>query len=537
MAAMFLRMSLAAALLALAGCGGDQPEGPRLTVTVAGSPASREGGPQNSLAADLAAEATGATLIAQGSGGDLLPGLASSWRFVDDGRALILRLKPVRWSDGEPLEAKQVVASLRKAAGRGEPALLASDIVNADRVSEGDAPAARLGALAPIARVVELRLEAPAPLLLAWLADPGLAVTRPAPRASKGDKAPAPPTLAPYAAAGPPERQVLKRRRREASPDARPAEITIAAEADTGAAITSFTAGKSDIVIGEGLAGLGEARAVPPRDALRLDPLWGVYGYRANVRTGPLANPATRRALSLAVDRAALAGSFGLAAIEPAPGLVPRSLGLIGLPVRSGVAERIARVTGRTTATDAGLLPGLPGVDADRETALATARTLLAEAGWTAEQPLRLVLLVPQGRDHARVAEAVAADWASVGVQLTVRALSPAQLAARIEAGDYDLAAEEASVPAPDAAALLSRYRCGAGIVCNPVADLLLAEARRAGPAARPVLLARAEAEWMAAPPLIPLFTPVRWALVSRQVDGWLPNRAGRHPLGRLAVK
>jgi hypothetical protein len=51
------------------------------------------------------------------------------------------------------------------------------------------------------------------------------------------------------------------------------------------------------------------------------------------------------------------------------------------------------------------------------------------------------------------------------------------------------------------------------------------------------VLLARAEAEWMAAPPLIPLFTPVRWALVSRQVDGWLPNRAGRHPLGRLAVK
>ena len=350
MAARFLCLSMTAALLALAGCGGDQPEGPRLTITVAGHP--------DGLAQELAAEATGVTLIAQGSGGDLLPGLASSWRFVDDGRTLILRLKPLRWSDGTALEAKQVVASFRKAAGRGEPALLASDITGAERIAEGDLPAAKLGALAPIARVVELRLTAPAPLLLAWLADPGLAITRPAPKASKDNKTPAVPTLALYAAAGPAERQVLKRRRREASPDARPAEITIAATPDIGAAIASFTAGKSDIVIGDGLAGLGEARAVPPRDALRLDALWGVYGYRANVRSGPLSDPRTRRALSLAIDRPALAGSFGLAAIEPAAGLVPPSLGLVALPARSGVADRIARVTGGVTGRtkdDAGL--------------------------------------------------------------------------------------------------------------------------------------------------------------------------------------
>jgi ABC-type transport system substrate-binding protein len=534
MTAMFLRMSLAAALLALAGCGADQPEGPRLTVTVAGSPASREGGPENSLAASLAAEASGATLIAQGSGGDLLPGLASSWRFVDDGRALILRLKPVQWSDGKPLEAKQVVASLRKAASRGEPALLASDIVGAERIAEGEQPAAKLGALAPIARVVELRLTAPAPLLLAWLADPGLAITRPAGKAGK------PATLAAYDISGPADRRVLKRRRLEPSPEARPSEITIAATPDAGTAIASFTAGKSDIVIGDGLAGLGEARAVPPRDALRLDPLWGVYGYRANVRTGPLANPATRNALNLAVDRTALAGSFGLAAIEPVSGLVPPSLGLAPQPARRGVADRIARVTGGVTgrtSSDTGLLPALPGAGDDRDTQLATSRRLLADAGWTAERPLRLLLLVPHGRDHARVAQTVAADWAAVGVQLTVRALAPAQLAAQMKAGAYDLAVDETSVPAPDAAALLARYRCSAGIICNPAADTLMEEARRAGPAARPVLIARAEAEWMAAPPVIPLFTPVRWALVSRDVDGWLPNRAGRHPLGRLAVK
>jgi ABC-type transport system substrate-binding protein len=532
MAAMFLRMSLAAAALALAGCGADQPEGPRLTITVAGSP--------DGLAQGLAAEATGATLIAQGAGGDLLPGLASSWRFVDDGRTLILRLKPLQWSDGKPLEAKQVVASFRKAASRGEPALVATDMTGAERIAEGDLPTTKLGALAPIARVVELRLQAPAPLLLAWLADPGLAITRPAVRPTRDNRNPLPPTLAAYAAAGPPGRQILTRRRREASPDARPAEIAITATADTGAAIAAFTSGKSDIVIGDGLAGLGEARAVPPRDALRLDPLWGVYGYRANVRTGPLSDPRTRRALNMAVDRPALSGSFGLAAIEPATGLVPPSLGLTSLSARSGVADRIARVTGSVTGRstgNAGLLPTLPDGNADRDASLAAARKLIAEAGWTAERPLRLLLLVPHGRDHARVAQTVAADWASVGVQLTVRALTPAQLAAQLKTGAYDLAVDENSVPAPDAAALLARYRCGAGIICNPAADALLEEARRAGPAARPVLLASAEAEWMTAPPLIPLFTPVRWALVSRDVDGWLPNRAGRHPLGRLAVK
>lgn len=513
-----MRKLMAAVIgIALAGCGEGQPEGARLTVTVAGAP--------DTLAAAMAAEATSRTLIAQGASGDLLPGLASSWRFVDEGGSLILRLRPEQWSDKKPLEAKQVVDSLRRAAKAGAPAMLASGIRNAAEIAEGDQPAAKLGALAPISRVVELRLSAPSPLLLGWLADPGLAVTR------TGKQ---PVTLAAYAISGPPERQELKRRQREAAPDARPAEIILAATPDTSAAIAGFAAGKSDIVVGAGLAGLGEARAVPPRDALRLDPLWGVYGYRANNRKGPLADPGTRRALSLLVDRQALVANFGLAAIEAASGLVPPSLGLAALPVRASPAERLARLTGRPASAVAAS-PANADAAMAPEDRLAEARRLLAAAGWQGETPLRLVLLVPEGRDHIRVAETVATDWAIAGIQLTVRSLSAAQLAARVEAGDFDLVVDETSVPVPDAAALLSRWRCGAGLYCNPAADTLLVAARAAGPTARAVLLARAEEELLTAPPLIPLFTPVRWALVARTVDGWVPNRAGRHPLGRLA--
>jgi ABC-type transport system substrate-binding protein len=172
----------------------------------------------------------------------------------------------------------------------------------------------------------------------------------------------------------------------------------------------------------------------------------------------------------------------------------------------------------------------------EEQVRLSEARRLLAEAGWSADRPLRLVLLLPPGRDHVGVAERVAADWARIGVFMAITEVDAASHDRIVARGDYDLAVSEATVPVPDAAALLARYRCGAGPHCNPEADALLDAARSSGPDARPLLLGRAEAALMAAPPMIPLFTPVRWALVARNVEGWVPNRAASHPVARLAV-
>ncbi|KPF71051.1 hypothetical protein IP88_10910, partial [alpha proteobacterium AAP81b] len=126
----------------LAGCG-DAPDASRLRVVVTGA--------ETSLAAALEAEATQPTLVTRDSTGGIVAALATSWRFVDDGRGLILRLRPVRWADGKPLVARDVVAALRRAARRRDPALLASGIALGGR-------GATMGARAPIDRVVELRL-------------------------------------------------------------------------------------------------------------------------------------------------------------------------------------------------------------------------------------------------------------------------------------------------------------------------------------------------------------------------------------------
>ena len=466
----------------VAGCGSPDGEASRLRVVVVGTPWT--GG----VAAQLEAEATRPTLIARDGSGALVPGLASSWRFVDDERSLILRLRPVKWSDKTGFDASEVVAAFRRAAQRGEAALGHAGI------AMGNTPA-KLGVLAPISRVVEIRVAAASPLLLGWLADPGLAVMRAGPV----------PTLAHYRASGAATQRTLVRRDEVASPAARPASIAIATDSDAVRAIAGFSRGESDIVIGDGLAGLGEARSAARPQILQVDALWGVYGYVANTLKGPLRDPKLRLALSLAADREALAARIGLAAMVPVDGLLPPSLA-------EAAAQPLDMAARRMLAQQ--LLVDTAGV----------------------RPPLRLTLLLPPGRDHRVIAERIAADWTALGVTLVVSQVGAAAIADKVRRGDFELALTEASVAVPDPAALLARWRCGAGPACDAVADALFDAVRLAPPAQRQAMLAAAEAKWLEGPPMVPLLTPLRWALVARRVEGWTPNRAGSHPLGRLAL-
>jgi ABC-type transport system substrate-binding protein len=234
---------------------------------------------------------------------------------------------------------------------------------------------------------------------------------------------------------------------------------------------------------------------------LQVDPLWGVYGYVANTRSGPLKDPQLRRALSLATDRTAVAARVGLAAMTPVEGLLPPGLA----PVAATAPDMAARIMEAARLRDG-------------------------------KAPVRLTLLLPPGHDHRVIAERVATDWAALGVTLAYSEVDAASIAARIKRGNFDLALTETSQPVADAAAMLARWRCDGGLVCDPAADALLDKARTAPLAERPALIAAAEARWLEAPPMVPLLTPLRWALVARTVEGWTANRAGSHPLGRLTV-
>ena len=567
--------------LVLGGCGASGPEGEVLRVAVVGD----QGGAAP-LARQMADDMLRPRLIERDAAGQLVGGLASSWRFLDDGSALILRLRPARWSDDRPLVAADVVSAFTRSSRPPAPAqgFRMALIAGADDMARG-LRRASLGVGAPTPRVVELKLAAPSPLLLEWLAEPEMGVGA----AGKGQNLP---TLARYveveAAEGqrlPPSSLAayglvpvarLRRLAQVPSPEAMPAEVHVLATAATDKAVAAFRRGEVDIVLSEGLAGLGEARvAAGRRDTLRLDPLAGVYGWRANALKGPLADAGLRRALADLVDRTALVSRFGIAALRPEAGLLPPALR--PLPPETvaqtddvaspapGVAAGLRRAAGVVGGVVGGAVGDVMGGAANALTgggrmdesrfavrqaevrALVLAARMqavgrMAESGGDALAanagdelpPLRLTLLLPPGREHRTIAERVAADWRVLGVELMVKVADRETRTRLIGNGDFDLAVDETSTRVMDPAALLERFRCGAGPHCNPAADSLLSAARLSPPAERARLLASAELVLLSGPPLIGLFTPVRWALVSPDVQGWVANPAG-HPLGRLS--
>ncbi len=463
-----------AAALLLAGCSAGPPGG-TLAVAVAGEEAEAA-----AVAAALAAEASEATLITRGPAGELAPGLATSWRFLDEGSDLILRLAPVRWpaanggNGGRELAARDVVASLARTPAPHRRALAAAGL------------AARGTARAPIARVVELAPRPATPHLLDWLAEPALAVRDRRGRAFPG----------PYAARRAETGWQLDRRADLPQPAARAARISLSVE-PVPAAIRAFVAGDRALVLGAGLPGLADARSSSQRGALRVEAVDGVIGLVLRP-AGVLADARLRRALALAADGAPLANRLALAALAP----------------------------------QARLWPDLPPATDDRARPLADRRAaataLLAQAGFGPQHPLILRMAVPAGNEWQQMADTLATSLAPLGI--AIAAAPPARAELRLV---------EQVARVPDAVAFLGRWRCGGGLACVPAADRLLAAAARAGndPAERLAQAGAAEAALMADPQFVPLLRPVRWALVGRQLGGFQPNRLGRHPLGRMAAE
>src|SRR4051794_2518071 len=192
--------------------------------------------------------------VAQGlvrfdAGGNIVGGLAERWNVSDDGLSYIFRITSTKWPDGREVTAQQVARLLKRAIGpRSKDALKDSLGAVEDIVAMTD-------------RVIEIRLTAPRPNLLALLAQPELAVL-------KGGQGTGPFAIAPSQQT-PSE---LRLTRAMVSPDedvSTKEELVLAGEAAP-RAVEGFAAGKSDLVLGGTFADLAYAQRVKlPRGALR----------------------------------------------------------------------------------------------------------------------------------------------------------------------------------------------------------------------------------------------------------------------------
>jgi peptide/nickel transport system substrate-binding protein len=317
-----------------------------------------------------------------------VPCTARSWRWKD---ALTLHIElrdDVRFHSGAPLRPEDVVATI---AALQSPAVASRNL----RVVEAIAHVEVTGPHA-----VDVVLARPHATLLTDLELPIL----------RADQAAAPPDpdgaldgLGPYRVARSTRGDVLLEPA-DGSAFPRPAHaVVIRTVHDDNARALRLLAGKSDVALNvQTLAPALAAHGV----TLRERPGASISYLIARLDRGPLADVRTRRAISLAIDRAGLATTIFEGHADAASTIIPPAL---------------------WAHTDLGPIPFDP----------ATARALLASS---AGAGLHASLLTSTDRIRVLIGRAVAQELDDVGADVEVTPLELGTMLARINAGDFEMA-------------------------------------------------------------------------------------------------
>lgn len=328
-------------------------------------------------------------LVAEDARGGLVPGLAERWETGADGRAWTFHLRAgLRWSNGAPLDASQIVASFERAL---DPATAAPFAGHFAPVRAVEAPGPRT-VVFRLDRALDLPrllvLPAAYPVYLPALRAHGSRHTRPGNLVSNGAY-----QLQDWR---PQAHLTLARNPHFREPAPIP-QVRFHVTEDASSELKRYEAGELHLT-----------ETVPPQPPgllrerfgaqLRVSPYLGSFWLGLNLSRPPFRDaPALREALSLAVDRDILTRHVTGLGEAPAYGIVP-----------DGIA-------GHAPAR----LPWAARAQAWRE---ARARALYAQAGYSAARPLEVEIRYNTSTPHRRMALAVAAMWREVlGARVRLR--------------------------------------------------------------------------------------------------------------------
>jgi peptide/nickel transport system substrate-binding protein len=476
----FLAVILAGAALSTGGCN-PPDEGATRVAVIGNEPRVLDPSRRDLSEADLLLTSNVAQgLVRFDARGQIVPGLAERWNVSNDGMSYIFRIAAAEWKDGSKVTAEQVARLLRQATARRSRNPLRDS----------------LGAVAEIVamtdRVIEIRLDAPRPNLLQLLAQPELSIVR-------GSGGTGPFTLEERRGSGG-ELQLTREIPEPDGEQVREEEVALVA-ASASDAIRAFQQQKIELVLGGTFVDLPLARAARLAEPeLRFDPVAGLFGLEVLNAEGALGTTEVRQLLSRAIDREAFVSALSV------PGLLTRAT------ILQGGLEGIASVQPPDwTATPI----------AERRPALIAE----AERLFGVDEKPQLSISLPDGPGADLLFRRLETDWGVLGIKL-VRS----KLAAGADLGLVDRVA-----PSTSPSWFLRRFRCQAARICVEEADELLESARDALiPAQRAALFYRASLLMDQDQLFIPIAAPVRWSLVSPNVQGFAGNRFARHTLTGL---
>jgi oligopeptide transport system substrate-binding protein len=441
--------------------------------------------------------------------GEAEAGLAQDWVIEDGGKAWRFRLRPaLRFSDGTALRAEVFAKAFAR--------------INDEK--SGSPHGGLFGVIeavaAPDSATVLVRLKNPFPQLPALLAHPAMAAL-PFHRIDKaGEEWTADRPLVSSGAYRLTEWKLNQQLRLDANPywhGGKPATQCIIWRPmdNMNSAMRLVLAGGADIGSDYTPARHHWLKAKYPQ-LTRNHAYFGTYYFAFNTRKPPFDDTRVRRALSMAIDREWLARKMVDAGNEPAWGLLPP--GLDG---------------GETIRPDWASWP--------HAKAMAEAKRLLAEAGYSAAMPLRFEIRFNSSTEHRRAAVAMATMWRELGVEAKLLNSEASLHFDSLKRADFQFARSGwiADLPAPENFLAVHKSDTGAqnysgyaNAAYDAALDAALAEPE---PKRRAALMRKAERLLLADMPILPLYFYSSRSLVSPRIKGWIDNAANTHPSRTLS--
>lgn len=380
------------------------------------------------------------SLLLMRSNGTIIPGLAESWDLSEDKMTYRFHLRDgLTWSDGAKLTAEDVVLGFQRLVDPGltrrpKPTYLLEQVVNAQAIIAGQMPVTELGITAPDPHTVEIRLTAPSGYFLAALAYPGLTaapthlISRHGndwymkfPYVSNG------PYVLRHAEAG---TYVIERRPGYWT-DARMDRVIMRFFDTPDEMLRELLSRKLDIA---GELGLKHAQWIDRHHgySVRDIPLAGTIYGAFNTLLPRFADPEIRRALSMLVERDLIA--------EPVGHIGARSFTPPQLLHDPHLASR---------GTDT-----LP-----RAERLQTAREILHRAGYSAETPLKVTIMLVGKLDFDRICNGIIASWSIPEIAPRIEAIERKSHSPRMETNRYEFVIASWFADYPDPMTFLALLR------------------------------------------------------------------------------
>lgn len=457
-------------------------------------------------------------LISVKSDGTLEPRLAARWESQDN-RVWTFYLRPgVKWSDGTPVTAQDLVWSWQRLVDPATASPYASYLANAHvvgaaAIAAGKAPAATLGVKALDDSTFQVTLDRPMAYFVAMVANSALVALPQAEVAKFGDSWTQPANIVVSGAYKPMtwvvNEKIVAGRNTQYWDDNHTVinQVTYLAISSDVTDVNRYKAGEIDITstIPQNL--FAALRKALPGE-VRVNPHLATYYFEFNTQKPPFNDPRVRLALNMALDKQILADKVMGQGQKPA--------WLISQPQIGGATLTPAAYSQWPAAQR-----------------IARARELLAQAGFDARNPLTFQLLYNTSDAHQRIAIAVSSIWRkNLGVEARLQNQEWKTMLDTMHSGTFNVVRYAWIADYEDASSFLNNFRSGdsqnTSGYSNPRLDGLLDEAtRQADPAARDQLYQQVEDILAQDVPAIPVYHYVKAQLVKPWVGGFAINKLG----------